>query len=428
MRHIGLIALCALVAVITLMPSCDPDNGGGRTILFWSFAKNNLEEWVNRTPEIEKKFNVKFQTELIAQSAFLQKLQAVMQEGKGVPDIAEWLVEGNKLTGDPKTCYAYPLDEFVKNSAIMKQVPAGRVGWLTINGHVYGLPHDVHPVVLIYNDTLWKEAGVDVATLKTWDDFFDAAKKLAEKKEGGKPLHYALPTGDGGLTDTFFMIWQQTGANVFDPTGKPTFTNDAFKAFVQKWLSWKETGVFASWDWGNFGALLKAGTLCSYTSPDWWVSQVNDAAKEGKYQFRVRDLPVYDGKTANTASWGGSFLFMPKTQKDKNYIWRMMEYMQYGNKELAALRYKNGGMLAPLPDSWNDAVFKQPDSRFGGQVLGELQVRLAKSMPSVNGSDVFWDAVTDFGQQFAEMLNKKESVDDGLAKTQAAVEKRLAGQ
>jgi len=426
MRHIGFIALCALVATVMFMTGC-PSNtdGGGRTVLFWSFAKNNLEEWTARTDEFNKKFNIKFQGELIAQNAYLQKLQAVMGEGKGAPDVGEWLVEGNKLSGDPKNCYAAPLDDYVKGSAVMKKVPAGRVAWTTINGHVYGLPHDVHPVIMIYNDTLWKEAGVDIAAVKTWDEFFAGAQKLAEKKEGGKPLHYALPTGDGGLTDTFFMVWQQTGAQVFDPTGKPTFTNDKFKAFVQKWLSWKDTGVFAAWDWGNFGALLKAGTLCSYTSPDWWVSQVNDAAKEGKFKFQARDLPLYEGSNARTASWGGSFLFMPKSQKSKDFIWNLMEYMQYGNKELAALRYKNGGMLAPLPDAWDDPVFKQPDDRFGGQHLGELQVELARVMPSVNGSDVFWDAVTDFGQQFSEMLSKKQSVDDGLAKTQEAVLKRL---
>jgi arabinosaccharide transport system substrate-binding protein len=400
-----------------------------KTILMWSFATNNLDEWNSRRTEIEKKFNINLQIELVAQNAFLQKLQAVMNEGRGVPDIAEWMVESNKLSADPRHCYAAPLEDFVKNSSLVKAVPAGRVAWVTVGGHVYGLPHDVHPVVLVYNDTLWREAGVDLAAITTWDDFFTAAKKLTAKQEGGKPLHYALPSDyddySYGFSNTMFIIWQQTGAQIFDGAGKPTFTSNKFKAFMEKWISWKDTGAFCAWDWGNFSFLLKSGTLCSYPAPDWWVSQVDYAAKEGKYQFRVRPLPAYKEGGPRTSSWGGSFLFMPKTVKDKSYIWNIMEYMQYGNKEIAVQRYKYGGMLAPLPQAWDDPVFHQPDPRFGGQKLGELQVAMAKEMPGVNGSDVFWDALTDFGQQYPEMINKKVSVDEGLQKTQEAVLRRL---
>jgi hypothetical protein len=103
----------------------------------------------------------------------------------------------------------------------------------------------------------------------------------------------------------------------------------------------------------------------------------------------------------------------------------MIEYMQYGNKELAIMRYKTGGMLAPVPDAWDDPVFHQPDERFGGQKLGELQVTIAKEMPSVNNSEVFWESLTDFGQQYTEMIGKKETVDEGLRKTQDAVLKRM---
>jgi ABC-type glycerol-3-phosphate transport system substrate-binding protein len=155
------------------------------------------------------------------------------------------------------------------------------------------------------------------------------------------------------------------------------------------------------------------------------VGQVSDAAKEGKYKFKVRELPLYEGSHIKTASWGGSFLFIPKKSKDVSFSWKMIEYMQYGNKELAVTRYKTGGMLAPLPQAWDDPVFHQPDDRFGGQRLGELQVTIAKEMPSVNGADVFWESLEDFGAQYTEMIGKKKTVDEGLRKTQDAVLKRM---
>jgi arabinosaccharide transport system substrate-binding protein len=407
------------------MPGCNSStDGGGRTVVTWFFQTAG-GVFYGRESEVEKKFNIKLQTELVAQNAYLQKLQAVMNEGKGVPDIGEWMIQSNKLSGDPKNCFAAPLDDFVKNSTVMKTVPAGRVAWVTIGGHIYGLPHDVHPVVLIYNDTLWQEAGVDLAKVKTWDEFFDGAKKLCAKQEGGKPLHYALPTSDGGLTDTMFMIWQQTGAEVFDNAGKPTFDSDQFKAFMTKWISWKDMGVFAAWDWGNFAYLLKEGTYCSYLAPDWWVGQVSYAAKEGKYKFKVRDLPLYEGSNISTASWGGYFLFIPKNSKNKDFSWNIIEYILYGNKKEAVSRYKTGGMVAPVADAWDDPVFHQPDDRFGGQKLGELQIAAAKEIPSIKNSDVFWEGLEAFGKQYTEMIGKKESVDEGLRKTQDAVLKRM---
>jgi ABC-type glycerol-3-phosphate transport system substrate-binding protein len=62
-------------------------------------------------------------------------------------------------------------------------------------------------VVLIYNDTIWKSVGVDIAEIKTWDEFFEASSLLTAEKEDGKPLHYALPYSNYGLSDTMFMIW-----------------------------------------------------------------------------------------------------------------------------------------------------------------------------------------------------------------------------
>ena len=95
---------------------------------------------------------------------------------------------------------------------------------------------------------------MDVAKIKTWDEFFEAAKKLtAKKKADGSPMHYALPYDGGGLGATMWMIWNQTGAQVLDKNGKPIFTNKEFADFVKWWVDKINTGMMCTWDWGNFG-------------------------------------------------------------------------------------------------------------------------------------------------------------------------------
>ncbi|HOR45427.1 MAG TPA: extracellular solute-binding protein [Spirochaetota bacterium] len=416
--------LSALV-LLTLVLSVACTKREKRSVTMWSFAANNVEEWKKRKADIDQKFNIDLQIELVAQNAFVQKLQAVMMDGKGVPDMIEWMIENNRiLNADPEKSFVLPLDEFVNDSKAFKNVVSGRVAWVKYGEHTYGLPHDVHPVVLIYNDTLWKKAGVDVEKIETWDQFFEESKKLTAAKKGGKSVNYALPSSNGGLGDTMFMIWQQTGSNILAKDGKPSFTSPEFKEYVAKWLEWQKTGAFTMWDWGNFSALLKNGTLCSYTSPDWWVSQVDAAANDGKFQFKARALPAYKAGGPVTASWGGSFLAIPKGTQDAERIYEIMEYMQYDASAIK-VRFEETGMLPPFSSVWGDAIFKKEDARFGGLKLGELQANLAEKMPSVNTGDIFWDALGDFGQQYTELASGKISLDDALKNAQEAAEKRI---
>jgi len=57
-----------------------------RKVTVWSFAPNNVEEYQKRKADIESKFNIDLDLQVVAQNAFVQKLQAVLLDGKGAPD------------------------------------------------------------------------------------------------------------------------------------------------------------------------------------------------------------------------------------------------------------------------------------------------------------------------------------------------------
>lgn len=411
-KQFFLVLLVLMIATLSM-------SSAARVVTLWSYAQNNVDEWTKRKPDIDKKFNIDLQIVLVAQNAFVQKLNAVMMDGKGVPDIIEWMIEQNMiLNADAKKCQVLPLDSYVASSKVFKDVLPGRVSWVKYGTHTYGLPHDTHPVVMIYNDTLWKSVGVDLSTITTWDEFFEAAKKLTAEKADGKPVHYALPYG-GTFNDTMFMIWQQTGAQVLDKNGKPTLDTPEFKSFVSKFADWYKTGAFISWDWGGFPGLLSSGQLASYISPDWWVSQVDQAAKEGKYQFKVMKIPAYKKGGVQSCSWGGTFMAIPKGTKNPADIYKIMEYMQYDTEALLKVRYPVTGMLPPFASVWSNDVFNQPDPRFGGQKLGALQVQVAKIMPPVITGDLFWNVVAnDMGPTLADVYTGKSTVDQAIKTAQ----------
>ncbi len=421
------------------------------TLTMWVYFAGSKREWEARKPDIENKFGIKLDIRLVVDRAGINRLldddtrQLRDSIGSGkAPDIIEGWFEHNKLmNSDPGKSLVLPLEEFALKSEVFANVPAGRVAFVRYGGHIYGLPHDVHPLVLIYNDTIWKEAGVDVSEIQTWDGFFEAAKKLAGNRnegrfrkasrlarrmpeEGGEPLHYALPSGNAGLEDTMFMIWQTTGAGFLDKTGKPDFTSPEFVSFVKKWKKWYETGAFINWDWPNFWKLLKEGSLASYVSPDWWVSQVDEASLKngGIYQFRAVRLPSYKPGGPVTGSWGGSFLAIPKGNPDPEFVYQVIEYMQYDKAGLLD-RYPSSGMLPPNISVYSDPSFDRPDERFGGQHFGQLQTYLARREPVLNMGDVFWDSIDDFDSVYPDIMKENISVEDGLSKVQEMAMERF---
>ena len=54
---------------------------------------------------------------------------------------------------------------------------AGHVASVKLNGGVYALPMDSGPMAWFYNKDVFDKA-VDPTRVRTWDEFYDAAKKV----------------------------------------------------------------------------------------------------------------------------------------------------------------------------------------------------------------------------------------------------------
>ncbi len=417
------LALCLL---FTFILSFAQANQQKRIVKLWTFAEFNREELVKRKKDINQKFNIDLQIVMVAQNAFVQKLQAVMLDGKDAPDIIDWMIESNRiLSSDPKKSFIIPLNEYVEKSNLLSEVCEGRFSWVTYGDYIYGLPHDAHPPVLMYNDSIWKKAGVDVAKIETWDEFFEESKKLQLYKKNGKPAHYALPIGNIGLSDSMFMIWQQSGSQILTKDGKPNFDSPSFIEFLKKWDEWMNTGSMVIWDWGNFAQLIDNGTYASYIAVDWWLSQSDLAAKKGKYELKVRSLPAYKKGMKSSASWGGSFLAIPKGTKEPEKIYDIIEYIQYEPSNLKA-RFLDRGMIPPLKKLWDDNLFNKNDPRFGNAKTAKIQIESAKNIPSVVSGDYFWEFLYIFGEQYAEYFeNRTISFDQMIKNTQSTALQRM---
>jgi len=85
------------------------------------------------------------------------------------------------------------------------------------DGHFYGLPHVFSPVCLVYNKSMFREAGVPLPTGDwTWDAFLEACKKLTQDRDGdGRIDQFAIEIIWSHHRWPIF-VWQN-GGEVYDP-------------------------------------------------------------------------------------------------------------------------------------------------------------------------------------------------------------------
>src|SRR5690606_37892434 len=89
------------------------------------------------------------------------------------------------------------------------------------DGTVYGLPTHVGAAVMYYNTEILSQAGVDIDSIKTWADYFEAGKKV--KAATGKVMA-TVETSDQW---TFWPMIVQRGSDFLDAGGNVILDNAA---------------------------------------------------------------------------------------------------------------------------------------------------------------------------------------------------------
>ena len=57
-----------------------------------------------------------------------------------------------------------------------------------LNGRVYGLPMDSGPMAFFYNNSVFEQVGVDASKIRTWDDYYEAAKNSRKSACTSPPI------------------------------------------------------------------------------------------------------------------------------------------------------------------------------------------------------------------------------------------------
>ena len=314
-------------------------------------------------------------------TADYSKLNSAIQDGYGTPDVVQ--LEYFAL---PQYAVSGQLRDLTSRTTNYGSFyTPGSWSSVQLDGRVYGVPMDSGPMAFFYNQDVFEQAGVDAAKIRTWDDYYRAAKKL---KENG--VYIAADDGDASFYNA--MIWL-AGGRPYNTShdGKEVSitlnTDTGTQEFTRFWQQMIDEDLvntrLDTWsdDWKQ---ALGSGTVASLFAGAWMPSLLLADVPGTAGLWRVAQMPTAHGNLTNAEN-GGSALGVLSSSRRPEASWRFIEYVCH---ETAGIMTRVDGGAFPADNATlNSANFLNKttvrDARgievpyFGGQKFNTVLAQAA---------------------------------------------------
>jgi len=254
----------------------------------------------------------------------------------------------------------------------------------TSRGRIFGLPHDVHPVMLGYRADIVEAAGIDVSQIETWDDFIRVLSPLMRNPDGGKRTDRFLLNLWETHMDVMEALTLQAGGGIVDQSGVPSLDHPANARVLAHAVAWGrgENRIAADAPYFNASGnrLLAEGFVIASFVPDWMCNLWRKEIPQLGGKVKLMPLPAWERGGRRTSAWGGSMLGIARDAPNTDALYEFAKHL-YTSPELSRRLFQEGDIISPLRSFWNDPVYDQPDPYFSGQPRGRLFVSLAQDVP-----------------------------------------------
>ena len=429
------IAATAAVATLVGLAACGSSNDNGANkgdadkaeLVFWGWDSGNsmkeiLADFEKANPGITVKFNNTGTAEKTSTA-----LSNAIAAGNGAPDVV--MLEDPTVTQFAVTDGLVDLSEFGADK-LADDFAAGPWNKLQYNNKPYALPIDSGPEMFFYNKAVFDKAGVDGESIKTWNDYYEAAKKIRAVDS-----YITSDSGDAGFFDS--MTWlagakpfqtssdgSEVTVNLTEDKGVKTFTDFWQKMIDEDLIDTKTVGWTDDWNKG-----LDDGSIASLLTGAWMPYNLLSGAPNGDGKWRIAQMPTADGSETNSENGGSSLAVLASTKK-ADAAYQFIEYANHGDG--VATRVAGGAFPADKAsmesDSFkNTTTVKNADGEdvdyFGGQKYNEV---LAQAAENVSSDYQFLPyevkARTIFGDYLGKSYTGDQKLTDGIAAWQKALQ------
>jgi multiple sugar transport system substrate-binding protein len=299
-------------------------------------------------------------------------LQNAVAAGSGAPDVAQ--IE------------YYALQQFALSDSLVDlaqygfadledQYTASTWSAVNLNGGIYGLPQDSGPMVMLYNQAVFDEFGLEVPA--TWNEYIAAAQTL----HTADPDRYLTnDAGDPGFAQP--LIWQ-AGGRPYQVDGTSVtvdLQDEGTELWADTWNRMLEPGLLApipTWsdDWWQ---ALSNGTIATLITGAWMPGILEGAVPDGAGDWRVAPLPSYDG-TPVTAENGGSSQAVLRQSENPALAAAFVQWLN-GSEESVGVFLDSGGFPSTTAHLASEEFLSEAPEYFGGQRINEVLVAASENV------------------------------------------------
>jgi arabinosaccharide transport system substrate-binding protein len=395
-RTLALMAMIAVAAgLFAAVRGVEVSNG--RT--FWLFAGAHHRMYV----PIMESWNAKAATDtsmdrvemkLLSYNALERRMLSSFYTGTPSADLieVERKIAGNAFKGPLEQVGFVDLTDRLEREGLLDEINAPSFGPWTSRGRIFGLPHDVHPVMLGYRADLVEAAGLDMSGIETWDDFIRVLKPLQKDLDGDGVLDRFLINMWPNNADHLEVLILQAGGAFFDDADRCVIASEV-NADVLATIAWWCVGPDpVAADAPNFslaGNQKKAdGYVVSSLFPDWMCDIWRNEIPTLSGKMKMMPIPAWRKGGLRTSVWGGTMLGIPRAgaaatggEAEFERLWTFAKHL-YLSKELAKELWRSGSIITPVRKHWADPVYDEPQAYFSGQATGRLFIEQAPSIPA----------------------------------------------
>lgn len=373
---------------------------GEITVWSWDLALAYLADVGEKFMEENPGVTIHF--EEMGTDQIYNKLTTSLASGVGLPDLVT--IEGEQMG---KFGGKFP-DKFVDltNEINPDDFMAIKIAECTIDGKILAYPWDAAPCLMFYRADMYEAAGVDPASIKTWDDFIEAGLKVQE----ANPDVTMMPLATSRRDHLFRILMMQQGVFYFDEEGNSCMnTPEAIGAMemVKKMYDAGITMNETSWD--DYVTIIKEGRVASVPDGIWMAGTIKDLAPEDAGKWSVMPMPQYSESTTGEASNGGSVLAIPSSTKNAELAKAFAEYALTDMENLA-YGLEKYALFPPYLPAYESDIFDATDDYFSGVKLNAMFTEIGPNIPSVNYTVNFAEAIETSKNAVAKILLKNEDV------------------
>ena len=356
------------------------------------------------------------------------KLANTLISGAGVPDGSFW--DDAKIAGQAE--HLYDLTSLI--APYRDRIAPQKLSVNTVEGKVYGVPWDLNPGLLYYREDLLQDAGVDPASLATYDDLLTASRSLRERNAKAKPIHLDADPFLGQLW--LEMLANQQGTSLSDDQGKLRLDSAEYRRI----LTWIKQAVddklvtHTPYLKPADIAALEDGTQAFVPWAIWFDFAPQTLLSRTKGKWRAAPLPAWTPGGARSGAMGGSSFVIPAKAKNPELAWRLYEFLTVTDEGIKAVygpgdTYPGGlntSVPAFLPALDATKPLFQPVEALGGQDLWKVAVDASRTIPAAAPIPAWWAKSVDYlGNNLQRLIQGRLTPDDVIAESTRQIQRNL---